>query len=248
MRLLLTIAAVFASNAACADDGLHLSFGTIVEATYFGADRYEASPSLSIGYRRGDVGIDATPRSARLSWTASPDLTFGTLVRRRGGRDDVEDTAVSALTSVPATIEAGLFARTKAGPVTLSAEVAGDILGETNGVVGEIGASVPLSVTDRFTLVPAVGLFGANDAFADAFFSVEETDVAASGLQRFEASGGVLGAAIGLSAHYQVSDRVTASGSLRFIRLAGDAADSPIVSDRGAHDQFVASFGLTVGF
>lgn len=241
-------ATFFAGTSASAEDGIRLSFGTVVEAEYFGAGVYEASPSLSIGYRSGAFGLKATPRSARLSWTLSPDLTFGTLIRRRGGRDDVEDTAVDALSTVPATIELGLFVRTKAGPVTLSAELAGDILGETDGILGEIGASVPLPVAERLTLVPAAGLFGANDAFADAFFSVEQADVAASGLPRFEASGGTLGAAFGLSARYEVSDRITASGSLRCIRLTGDAANSPIVSERGSRDQVVASFGLSVGF
>ena len=160
MRSLLIVAALFADNAARADDGFRLSFGTVVEAACFGADTYEVSPSLSIGYRRGDIGIEARPRSARLSWTASPDLTFGTMIRRRGGSDDVEDAAVDALTTVPATIEAGLFVRTRAGPVSLSAEVAGGILGETNSVVGEIGASAPIPIADQFTLVPTAGLFG----------------------------------------------------------------------------------------
>ncbi|MEM1235084.1 MAG: MipA/OmpV family protein [Pseudomonadota bacterium] len=153
---------------------------------------------------------------------------------------------VLSLGTVSATVEAEVFVRTKAGPVTLSAEVAGDIQGETDGVLGEVGASVPMPVSERLTLVPAVGLFGANDAFADTFFSVEQEDVAASGLPRFEASGGLLGAALGLTARYEISDRITASGSVRYIRLTGDAADSPIVSERGSRDQVVASFGLSV--
>ncbi|MEL6322940.1 MAG: MipA/OmpV family protein [Pseudomonadota bacterium] len=248
MHSLLLVAAFSAGNSARADDGIRLSFGTVVEAKYFGADVQEVPQSLSIIYKSGDFGIEATPRSARLFWTASPDLTFGTLIRRHAGRENVEDAAVNALRSVPATVEAGLFVRTKTEPASLSAEVAGDILGETNGVVGEIGASVPIPVADQFTLVSAVGLFGANDAFADAFFSVEQTDVAASGLPWYEASGGVLGAAEGLSACYLFSQSVSASGSLRYIQLAGDAADSPIVSERGSRDQVVASLGLTVGF
>ena len=246
--LLFLVGVMLTAAAASAEDGARLSFGASLEADYFGADTYEVAPFGSLGYRRGAFGLEATPRSGRLSWTQSPGLTFGILLRRRSGRDAVEDPAVDALETVPATVEAGLFLRTRAGPMTLSAEIAGDILGETDGIVGELGASLPLPVSDRLTLVPAVGLFGANDAFADAFFSVEAGDVAASGLTRFEAEGGLLGAALGLSARYKLTERIQATGALRYIRLAGDAAESPIVADRGSPDQLVASFGLSVGF
>ena len=245
---LLFTAAILTAPCAFAQDGFRLSFGGAVEPDYLGADTYSPSPFVSLSYRRGSLGIEGTPRSARLSWDTSQVFRVGALLRSRGGRGSVEDPAVDALADVPATVEAGMFFRANAGPIRISAEFAADVLGETNGVVAELGARLPLPLSERATLVPSIGLFGANDAFADAYFSVAQADVAASGLTRFDASGGLLGGTIGLSGRYQINDRVTAIGGVSYSRLTADAADSPIVADRGAPGQFRASVGLSIRF
>ena len=60
----------------------------------------------------------------------------------------------------------------------------------------------------------------------------------------FDAGGGLLSAGVELGATYQINDDWGVEGALTWDRLAGDAADSPIVAT-GDRDQYSVRIGLT---
>ena len=62
---------------------------------------------------------------------------------------------------------------------------------------------------------------------------VDAGQSAASGLDEFDANGGVLSYGVGSSVVVPFNDRISAVSFARYQRLVGDAADSSLVEDRG---------------
>jgi len=82
----------------------------------------------------------------------------------------------------------------------------------------------------------------ADRAWTEAFFGSNATQAAASGLAGHEAGAGILSAGAGISLILSLSARSSLVGIGGYARLAGDAADSPLVRERGSVDQ--ATIGL----
>jgi outer membrane protein len=233
---------------AAAESGVTLSLGIASEADYPGSDDAEVSPAASLVLRRDDWTVEGNPRSLRATYRRGPALRFGGGIRRRGGRDDVADPVVARLDPVPATVEGLAFARGRLGPVGLGIDVAADLLGETDGFVVELGASLPLPVGERLRVTPGIAAFWADAAFSDAVFGVGAAEGARAGLPASDAGAGWIGVGGGASARYEQNETFALTGALRAVRFTGDAAASPIVADRGERHQIIAAFGIEVGF
>ena len=81
-----------------------------------------------------------------------------------------------------------------------------------------------------------------------AYFGVDATNAARSGLREFDADGGLKDAGVLLLARYSF-DRTWGLMVLgKFTRLVGDAADSPLVEDEGSENQGMAAALLTYRF
>ena len=69
-----------------------------------------------------------------------------------------------------------------------------------------------------------------------------------SGLRPYRADGGLLSAGIGASALLPLTDRISGMLLAGYDRLAGDAARSPLVEERGSRNQATVGLGLTYKF
>ncbi len=78
----------------------------------------------------------------------------------------------------------------------------------------------------------------------DTYFGVNSGDAIASGLPTFSASGGVRDVSFPLMALFSFSPNwhIAAGGIIRV--LMDDAADSPIVDDRGSTTDIIAGIGI----
>ena len=88
----------------------------------------------------------------------------------------------------------------------------------------------------------------------DAFFSIDRRQAFRSIYSRYDADAGFKDAGIGIRFDHEFTDRVALLAALRYARLIGDAADSPIVEGPGGsrpihravrNHVFVALRGLT---
>jgi outer membrane scaffolding protein for murein synthesis (MipA/OmpV family) len=86
----------------------------------------------------------------------------------------------------------------------------------------------------------------ADDDYMSSYFGVNANNAARSGLHQFNADAGFKDAGITLSYTYAFGERWGLTALARYDRLFGDAADSPIVDDRGDANQFI--LGLLVNF
>jgi outer membrane scaffolding protein for murein synthesis (MipA/OmpV family) len=77
----------------------------------------------------------------------------------------------------------------------------------------------------------------------DEYFGVTADDSLASGLAVYTPGGGVRDARAWLVALVHLGPQWHVGAGVLYSRLVGDAADSPLVSDRGSQNQWVYGVG-----
>lgn len=246
-----------------ADGGWEVSVGAglILAPTYLGDDAYQLSavPNIRVTYGddlfasvQGGVGFNAI-RSG--SWQAGPIVAYDFGRDEDGGGgpfafvgDDTDD--LDGLGDVDGTIEVGGFIEYDTRPFDARIEVRQGVNGH-EGLIGEISlrTGARLVVADQPVILrigPDVTLV--DDAYSDTFFGVDAEQSAASGLDEFDADGGFLSYGLGSSLIIPFTDHVSMVGFASYQRLAGDAAKSSLVEDRGSADQGSAGVFLNYTF
>ena len=87
-----------------------------------------------------------------------------------------------------------------------------------------------------------------NDRYQDAWFGITPADAIASGLPAYDPGGGIHAFGAAASFETQFSPRWGIQTYVKYDRLVGDAADSPVVTVLGSRDQFSGGLGLTYTF
>lgn len=236
-------------------DGLSggIDLGVGLAPDYEGSDDYAPIPFGRFELDYGGFALRSRGLGVQFDLLPDPDWSAGPVVAYSGGRDDVEDAAVDRLPEVDAGIEVGAFLSYQL-PLGLvprdgvSFEVAlqREVAGGHGGLIGAGSIGYSASLGDRFRLSGAVSASVVDDSYADAFFDVDAAGAAASGLPAFDADGGLKDVGLSLAASYSISESWVVGGFAGYSRLVGDAADSPIVEDRGSPDQLI--LGLTAGY
>jgi outer membrane protein len=80
------------------------------------------------------------------------------------------------------------------------------------------------------------------------YFSITPAQSAASGLAVYDAGGGLRSFGAGAQARYAWTPRWAGHMFFEYERLAGDAANSPLVTQRGSRDQIQVGIGTTYAF
>jgi outer membrane protein len=183
----------------------------------------------------------------------SPNWRFGPSFGYRFGREDVDDDVVARLPEIDGTVEVGLTAsyaylNTDGIPwklrfgVNAMTGVSGDDSYDGAHVAGFGSIWLPLS---KSVFVGAgAGVSYASSDFMQTYFEVTPQGAAASGLPVFEPGSGVKSAYAWPAVIVRLSDRWVGGAGVFYQRLLNDAADSPIVDQRGDADQFTGGIGL----
>lgn len=209
---------------------------------YFGSDEMIVSPDFAVHFDYvklkgfGEYGStdDSRPPSA-----------FGIKgsLRFIGERSSDDYDELKGLEDIDASLELGLGLVYR----TRNFEAYGDVRYGAFGhksFVGELGMDAIAYPTDRweFRVGPRM-VFGDNQ-FTDTYFGVSSSESRDSGLDAFDAGGGLLGAGIEAKARYRFNDLWGVEASVRADRLLNDAAESPI-TEMGNEDQFRVKLGIT---
>jgi outer membrane scaffolding protein for murein synthesis (MipA/OmpV family) len=100
--------------------------------------------------------------------------------------------------------------------------------------------------TDQFSLITAATASFISGDYADRMFGISAAGSAASGLAPYDPDGGLKDVGVAVIATYEWTDHWSGTLIGSYKRLVGDAADSPVVKDRGSADQFFA--GVSIGY
>ena len=165
------------------------------------------------------------------------------LPRRDGSHSDL-----AGLGNVDWTFEAGAFVQYwptqwLRGRIELRRGFGGH-----QGLVSDVTADVVVPVGPQLTLSGGPRMTVATAAATSPYFSVTPTQSAASGLPVYDAGGGLRSYGAGAQARYAWSPQWATHTFIEYERLAGDAANAPLVVQRGSRDQVQVGLGVAYSF
>jgi len=230
-----------------------LSAGAALAPEYEGADETRVLPLLFFRAERGGYVVESDRIGVKADLLPSRAFVLGPILRYEPGRQDVDDRAVDRLPDVDAGVVAGVQAGYVLAPLAgardalrFGVDVVQEVAGGDGGtrVTPSLSWSVPATADLRLTL--GASATWASEDHMDANFGVDARGAAASGLRRFDADAGFKDVGLTLVGNYAATDAVGLTGIFGYSRLIGDAADSPVVSDRGTENQLF--LGAAVGY
>jgi len=203
-------------------------------------DRFFASPSEGLGYKFIN----------NERWSAGPIAKIGF------GRKEDDDNpfriagdktkALKGLGDVDTSLEIGAFVEHSMGPLTYQLELRQG-LGGHKGFIVETGFSYS-GVTVQFdrNIMYAVGprVKFADACYNNAYFGIDERQSLSSGLAKYNADGGIISYGVGGFSAVTITDSVSLGIFGGYDRMVGEAADSPLIQERGDDNQFM--FGINI--
>ena len=174
-------------------------------------------------------------------------LTIGPVMQLEFARRVKSDPALTGTGDVKLGVLVGAFFEYWPVPwLRLRTETKEGIHGHHGFVADEIiDFVVPI---DRWTLSA-----GPRTTWADArangrYFDINAIQSAASGLPQWQAKAGTRSAGLGAQARYRLDQQWSSHVFVEYDRLIGDAADSPLVQQRGDPNQYTFGAGITYTF
>jgi outer membrane protein len=175
-------------------------------------------------------------------------FTLGPTLKLRMRRKESDSSDLRGLGDVDWTVEAGAFAEYwPAEWLRTRAELRQGIGGH-HGLVSDLMADVVVPVAPKLTLSGGPRLTLATASAESPYFSITAAQAASSGLPAYDAGGGVHSYGAGAQARYAWTPRWSGHMFIEYERLADDAANSPLVTQRGSRDQIQVGIGTTYSF
>ncbi|WP_246752909.1 MipA/OmpV family protein [Sinorhizobium sp. BG8] len=217
---------------------------------YEGSDSYllQASPMISLGKHGNPVRFSSRNDNASFGlfdYGAMRAGLTGKLVMPRD-KDDSDD--LKGLKPIDFGVEIGGFA--EAYPtdwLRVRGEVRQGIRSHT-GVVADFAADAFTDVAPDIRISAGPRLSFASNDYMDAYYGVNASESAKSGLSQYNPGGGIHSAGVGAEITWKATDKIDTSAFAEYTRLLGDAADSSLVKERGSANQFLVGVSATYRF
>jgi MipA family protein len=227
-----------------------LGAGVGVAPDYEGSDDYELVPLWNLrvdNLYNPNTFVQVIGPRLRSNFLPDPHWRLGIDGQFIKKRDHVHDNAVDDLKSVDPSVMLGVvggydFFDDPQQDLALEIEARQDVA-NGNGFLGTMRGVYSTQLSSSWRLDTAIEGTWASSDYMDAYFSIDASDAARSGLDRYNADAGFKDVAVGGTLTYRIAEHWSISGLATYTRLVGDAADSPVVKDAGDENQF---FGGTL--
>ncbi|SET45790.1 MipA/OmpV family protein [Thorsellia anophelis] len=113
----------------------------------------------------------------------------------------------------------------------VSADLSGDILNRSNGLIGDLNYSYPIT-NDLLTVAPSAGVNWNSGKFNDYHFGVSGNEATRSTLDAYKAGSGI-SPYMGVNLNYRMTDNWSAFGMAQHKFLSSQIKDSPMISSSG---------------
>lgn len=201
----------------------------IVAPEYEGSDKFKVVPFPIVSASYGDwLHLDAR------GLTANVYTSNGFRVGVRGGyelgRKEDDSDYLAGLGDIDMGGVIGGVASYQTGPFKVYAEI-DKTLGGSDGLTGTLGASASHKY-DCFIFSADTSATFADDNYMEAYFGVNASQSARSGLPQYDAKAGLKRVDLKASVTYVITENWSVTGTAGAGLLMGDAKDSPIVKDK----------------
>jgi outer membrane protein len=234
--------------------------GTLYAPAFVGSKDYQinAYPDVSVEFKdlffasvKDGVGYNVIHSNG---WRVGPLVKYE-FERKENGKNPFmvagkKSTALTGLGNVAATLECGGFVEYSYEPFAYKVELRQGIDGH-KGMIGE--ANIDYSGVFERLGPPLIYAFGPHVKFADAaynnaYFGINQTQSMNAGLHRYDAGSGLVSYGIGGFMLMPLSEQVSLSVFGGYDRLGNEAADSPLINQRGSVNQTAIGLNVTCKF
>ena len=209
-----------------------------------------AAPAARVKFQ-GERFFELYGPIADVNLLDSSNWEFGPIGQYRFGRTDVDDAVVKLLPEIKGGVELGLFGgyhytNTDGIPwrLRLGISATGGVGGDAKGSHVTPYASLWMPLSPKVFLGLGAGFTWSSDAFMQQRFGVTPAASTASGLPVYTAGAGVRQVYAWPAVLFEVKPGWFLALGGFYQRITGDAADSPIVTQRGDRNQWTAGAGI----
>lgn len=117
-----------------------------------------------------------------------------------------------------------------------------------HGIVADLSADAFADVTPTIRVSAGPRLTVASADYFEAYYGIDATESAASGLSQYYPGGGIDSAGVGGAIDWKATEKLTTSLFAEYAKLLGPAADSSLVNERGSENQFKLGVSATYRF
>jgi outer membrane protein len=120
--------------------------------------------------------------------------------------------------------------------------------GGHQGVVSDFSADFIVPVTRAITVSAGPRFTWQSTKAVSPYFGIDAAQAMATGLAVFDAKGGAHSAGAGAQVKYRINPQWEVHAYVEYDRLLGDAAKSPLVTERGSVNQTTVGIGASYSF
>lgn len=225
-----------------------VGLGVAAVPDYEGSEDYKAAPVpvLKVVDPSGWF-VDLVGNTLRANVVPSRMWRLGPMLRYRPERDNVDNDKVDKMEKVDAALEAGGFAGIDIDNWNFKVEVTSDVTDANNGTLVGISGGYTWPMRSWRLTVNGFTTY-ANGNYMSTYFGVDSEDAARSGLKRYEADAGFKDVGAMVVSSYRFTEHWGVIGAVRYAKLLGDAADSPVVDDEGNDNQYLVGAAVSYTF
>lgn len=217
---------------------------------YLGSQNYKAA---FIPYFNAALGANRYVRlqGATLDANLLGDKTWllGPVVQYRPDLfDNVDNNHVDHLNGPGSAINVGGFIGARFEALDLRLQVVGDTKGN-QGMLTTLGSGYTLAFDPTRKLRLGLQTSYGSDEYMSAYFGISSANAARSGLKTYDADAGFRDVSLNARFTYDWTRDWTFRADAMYMRLVGDAADSPLASgDVGSENQFFGALSVIYHF
>jgi outer membrane protein len=221
---------------------------------YFGSDDYTggAAPFFRWTLKGQDRYLQLNVTELTFNILNNSNFELGPVLNYRFGRDDdVEDKKVRRMDEVDGTVDAGIFGayvwQEQGNPrhrFTTQASFLSDVGDVYRGWIATGSVRYWYPISKPVDILIGLGTNYGNSQYMDTYFGVNSHSARMSGLNRFDADAGFRDVNLSAALVVHFSENWHMGVGFKYFRLLSDAADSPIVEDRGSEDQIIGGVGF----
>ena len=224
-----------------------IGIGPALYPSYPGADDHQVSPLVEFERTRGEqFDFEAADDSFGFNLIDTGSFSIGPVANWEGKRK-AEDVGAD-VPEIDFTIELGAAAALYlTDNLRLRAEVRRGVTGH-EGLIATGGADLVMRDGDQWLFAVGPRVTWTDEEYQNTWFGVTPGAALTSGLPGYAPEGGVQ--AVGATATFltQFTPQWGIYSFVKYDRLVGDPADSPLVTQLGSQDQFAGGVALTYTF
>ncbi|HEX6842731.1 MAG TPA: MipA/OmpV family protein [Stellaceae bacterium] len=208
-----------------------LGAGAEMEPIYEGSKRYSVTPTAVIDVRYKDIAFLSDGEGLGVNLVRGQTYRAGVAIDYDLGRDHHLQHRLTGTGNVGVAPEAKLFAEYFLLPFVYRIDIRRG-LGGHDGVIGDLGAYVPLPVAKNTYVFTGPSITFADTRYMQSYFGISPAQASRSQFSAFDAHSGLVRAGWGVTALYQYDKHwwLEAEGAWQY--MLGDAGRSPIVEEK----------------